>query len=586
MNVLFKRIVSFSIKSKLTICFLALGLLPLLVFGVISYQVYLESLQKNITTYTFEVIASIDKNFETYISDIDNILQFKEDYYAQQYLKLYEAGDIDENRKYTVRIWETFDTLKKMKTDLADIKLIDHSGHVISCYGTYWEDLDTNPLFDELKYKPVGGLAFLSPYHSKENKYVFSLGKIFGRGTTEGPGMMCIDISVDFLDKICNDAKLGVEGYVYIADENGNAVYLPQDSAKISYKAKIVQNPLLMNTADGSFIEKIYGINYMVTFKTSHVTGWKIIGVSPMSEMTSNIKKLNRIFYWLIPTIVIIIMLLTIYLTAILTKPIRELRSVMKQASENDLSIHIKIKSKDEIGQLADSFNIMINKIRELMKNVVDDQLKIRKMEMKAMQELIKPHFVYNTLDSIIGLLEQNRNNDAINMVDSLGKFFRTSLSHGREMVQMQEELDHIRSYLTIQLFRFSNKFDYIFEVDDTVYKYKTIKLILQPLVENSIYHGIRNMGKQGLIIIKCYIEGDEIRVEILDNGEGMDVDKIKYINSILSGEERVSDENLFFGIRNVNERIKLNFGVNYGLRYDEKMAAGTRVIVNIPVVR
>ena len=183
MKVLFKSIVSFSIKSKLTICFLVLGLLPILVFGVISYQVYLEGLQKNITTYTFEVIESIDKNFGTYISDIENILQFKEDYYAQQYLKLYDAGDIDKNRKYTVRIWETFDTLKKMKTDLADIKLIDHSGHAISCYGTYWEDLGTNPLFAELKFKPTGGLAFLPPYHSIENKYVFSLGKIFGRGS-------------------------------------------------------------------------------------------------------------------------------------------------------------------------------------------------------------------------------------------------------------------------------------------------------------------------------------------------------------------------------------------------------------------
>lgn len=580
-----KRTVSISIKLKLTICFLILGLFPILIFGVISYQVYLDGLQKSIATYTFEVIASIDKNFETYISDAENILQFREDYYAKQYLKLYDAGDIDANRKYTVRIWETFDTLKKMKTDLSDIKLIDHSGHVISCYGTYWEDMDRNRLFAELKYKPEGGLAFLPPYHSIENKYVFSLGKIFGRGSAEGPGMMSIDIDVDFLDKICNNAKLGKEGYVYIAEEDGSVVYLPQNPSESGYRAKLIQNPLLAKTANGSFIESINRIDYMVTFRTSHVTGWKIVGVSPMSEMTSNIEKLNHIFYWLIPIIVIIIMLLTIYLTAILTKPIRELRSVMKQASENDLSINVKIKSRDEIGQLAESFNKMINKIRELMKNTVGDQLKIRKMEMKAMQELIKPHFVYNTLDSIIGLLEQNRNNDAINMVDSLGKFFRTSLSHGREMVQIQEELDHIRSYLTIQLFRFSNKFDYIFEIDDAVYKYKTIKLILQPLVENSIYHGIRNMGKQGLIIIKCYIEGDEVHVEIIDNGEGMDVDKIKYINSILSGENAVSDENLFFGIRNVNERIKLNFGTNYGLRYDEKMSAGTRVIVNIPMM-
>jgi two-component system sensor histidine kinase YesM len=580
----FPKGMSLNIRSKFTISFLAMGLLPLFMFALISYNVYLKGLEKNVTTYSFEVIDRIDKNLETYISDIENILKLRSDYYVQQYLKLYDAGDIDGNRKYTMRLWETFDYLKKMKTDLEDIRLISHKGRVISCYGTYWEDIGSNALFEELMMKEPDEMAIQAPHLSMHNKRVFSIGKIVN--DMDKQGIMCIDINVDILNTICNDIRLGEKGYVYLAQENGNVVFFPERADKGGAKNRSIKNHDLLKSFQGSFVDTVDGINYIVTYKTSAITSWKIIGVSPQSEMAGSINEVLEIFYWMIPTIIIFTVVLTIYLTTLLTNPIRELRNLMHSASENDLSIVAQIRTKDEIGQLAESFNIMIRRIKELMGKVVDNQKKIRKMEMKAMQEMIKPHFIYNTLDSIIGLLEQNRNNDAINMIDSLGKFFRTSLSHGREMVQIQEELDHIRSYLMIQQFRFSNKFDYIFEVDESVYRYKIIKLVLQPLVENSIYHGIRNIDKQGLILIKGYLEENMLIFEIIDNGKGMEPEKIEHINRILSGDEVVSDENLYFGIRNVNERIKLNFGGNSGLKYEIGMTIGTRVVISIPLVK
>lgn len=583
---IFTRFSIYSIKSKLTICFLALGLIPILIFGFISYRFYLQNLHKNVTTYSYEVIERIEKNLETYISDIENILQLRSDYYIQQYLKLNEAGDIDGNRKYTVRIWETFDSLKKMKTDLVNIRLISHSGKTISCLGNYWEDISVDPLFNELVYKQDEEVSIQPPYINIQKKNVFSIGKAIKGNAIGGTGVMCIDIDVSFLNNICNDIKLGESGFVFLAEKNGKIIYTPGDKNKKENSYEIIQSSQLLNSPSGSFIDKINGTNYLVNFKTSVITGWKIIGVSPESEMTRDIRLVNQVFFWLITSIIVIILLLTIYFTTILSNPIRELRSLMKRASENDLSINATIKTRDEIGQLAGSFNKMINKIRELMDKVVDDQLKIRKMEMKAMQELIKPHFVYNTLDSIIGLLEQNRNDDAMNLIDSLGKFFRTSLSHGREVVQVREEIDHIRSYLAIQQFRFSNKLDYLFEIDDEIYSFKTIKLILQPLVENSIYHGVRNLNKKGLIVINGYLKDQEVIFEISDNGEGIDEEKTGHINRIISGEEPIEDENQYFGIRNVNERIKMNFGGNYGLKYQSKVSVGTKVVINIPQVR
>ncbi len=582
---LFRKVNLYSIKSKLTVCFLALGLIPILVFGVISYRLYLGSLHKNVTTYSYEVIERIDKNIETYISDIENILELRSDYYFQQYMKLTEAGDIDGNRKYTVRIWENFDTLRKMKTDLVNIRLISHSGQTISCFGNYWEDVDQDPLFQELVNKTTDDVSIQPPYVNIRNKQVFTVGKSIRGNAIGGTGAMYIDIGVDFLNKICSDIKLGQKGYVFLSGEKGDIIFRPKDADKQGYSEEITYNPKILNSGSGSFIDTIDGTDYLITFKTSKITGWKLIGVSPESEITKNVGIINRIYLWLVPTVIIIILMLTIYLTTVLTNPIRELRSLMKRASENDLSINANIRTRDEIGQLAVSFNKMINKIKELMEKVVDDQAKIREMEMRAMQELIKPHFVYNTLDSIIGLLEQDRNDDAMNLIDSLGKFFRTSLSHGREVVTVREEMNHIRSYLEIQQFRFSYRFDYLFEVDDAIYGYKTIKLILQPLVENSIYHGVRSLEKKGLIVIKGYLENEKVIFEILDNGDGLNDESIAHINRILSGEEAITNENQYFGIRNVNDRIKLNFGPEYGLKYESRVSVGTKVVVSIPQI-
>jgi two-component system sensor histidine kinase YesM len=581
---LFQGGAPFSIKTKIIVFFLVLGLVPILILGLISYRLNYDSLHKNVETYSFEVIERTENTLETYISDIKNILKFKDDYYFKQYLLLYKSGDIEGNRKYMVKIWETFDTVKKIKTDLSNIRMIDPTGHVISYYGTYWEELKDNPLYKSLLKKSYDEIAVQPPHQDVYNKNVFTVGKVMDRGNSDELGMICVDIDANFLNKLCRNTKLGDKGYVYLAAEDGSIAFVPQGALNPENIGKIVESPKLLSAANGTFMDSAGGVNYLVTYKTSKSTGWKIVGVTPQTEVIAGIRKTSQIYYWLIPTIMLIVLLLSLYVTSILTNPIRELRSVMKQAAGNDLSIHARIKTRDEIGQLAESFNKMLNRIRELMDNVVEDQLKIRKMEMKAMQEMIKPHFVYNTLDSIIGLLEQNRNSDAMNLIGSLGKFFRTSLSHGREMVLIQEELDHIKSYLTIQQFRFSNKFDYIFEVDNEVYRFKTIKLILQPLVENSIYHGIRNSGRRGLILIKGFCEGGEILFEIIDNGEGIPKDRIDTINRILRGEEAVTDENLYFGLRNVNERIKLNFGRNYGLRFDDKIPVGARIIVNLPM--
>lgn len=574
-----------SIKTKLTAYFLLLSLLPIVIFVFFSGNYYLQGLQKNVMAYTYEVIERVDKNIETYISDIDNILNIRNDYYILQYLKLSDSNDIDENRKYTMRMWENFNNLKKMKTDLADIRVIAPNGQTISCYGMYWTDLNSESVLLNLAANPQNEIAIIPPRLNIMNKNVFTIGKAINSANLSGKSLMCIDIDVMFLNRICNDIRFGQNGYVYLSDQSGGIIHFPFDTGKPEQNRLLIKNAEVLKQENGSFIDAVDGVNYIVTFKTSKSTGWKIIGISPETELTQEIDRIKTVSLFMILGCVLVVLLLTAYLSSIVTNPIRELRSLMKRAAENELSIHATIKTKDEIGQLATSFNIMMDRIRGLVDEIVHDQQKIRKMEMKAMQELIKPHFVYNTLDSIIGLLEQNRNEDAMSLVETLGKFFRTSLSHGKEVISVREEIDNVKNYLQIQQFRFSNKFDFLFEIEEDVFRYNTIKFVLQPLVENSIYHGIRGLEKKGLILVKGYARDQQLILEVFDNGFGIQEDKLSQINRVLCGEECVSQEDVYFGIRNVNDRLKLTFGKEFGLVFQRIDHSFTKATINQPLI-
>ena len=581
-----KKVNIFSIKTKLVLCFILLSLLPMIVFAISSYRLFISNMHENIMQYTYEVIEQVDRNMETYVMDINSILEIGSDYYVLQYLKLNDVGDIDGNRKYMVRILEYFNSLKKMKKDLDDIRLVEHNGKTTSCYGIYWTNVEDEYFFNPPAQNGIRDISVQPPHVNPFNRYVFSIGKPMDAPTLQGNPVLCIDISTQFLDRICRNIKLGKSGYIYFTDSNGRIIYMPINEYSVKTMRKIIRSPKLMNSESGSFVHDYAGSRYIVTFKTSSVTGWKIIGVSLEEEAAAQVYNIKRITVIVAICSILAVILLTFYLSSVLTNPIRQLMNLMKKASQNDLSVSAQIKTRDEIGQLGQSFNKMINRIRVLMGKVVEDQHKIRKMEMKAMQELIKPHFVYNTLDSIIGLLEQNRNDDAMSLIETLGRFFRTSLSHGKEVVPVREEIDHVRCYLSLQQFRFSNKFDYMFDIDEEALKHNTIKLILQPLVENSIYHGVRGLEKKGLIIVKGYVRQEELIFEVLDNGRGIPEDVVGKINRVLSGEETVSDENIYFGIRNVNERIKLTYGREFGLSFESRASLGTKAVINIPLAK
>lgn len=266
--------------------------------------------------------------------------------------------------------------------------------------------------------------------------------------------------------------------------------------------------------------------------------------------------------------------------------PIKKLHDVTTTITRNDLQALVTSQNVDEITELGMSFNIMIGKIRQLLEGKIKEQESLKKAELKALQAQINPHFLYNTLDTIVWMAQDNRIDEVIHIVQALSNFFRISLSKGEDWITIEQEIEHVRSYLTIQKLRYSNILDYHIEVDEDILSGTILKLTLQPLVENALYHGIKNKRKGGTIITRAKRSGeDQITLEIIDDGVGFTPYRLSRLQAALADD---SSEIVFsgsgFGIENVHKRIQLYYGKQYGVVVESKYQEGTRVTVTIPL--
>lgn len=572
-----------SLRTKFIISFTGLILIPLLLLAFLSYYTYFEILQQNVRTYTETVINRVERNLQIYLSDLERILDLRNDYYILQFLKLSMIDDIEGNQKYTYRLWENLNNIKKYKTDLRDVAIITLKGVKIGCYGLTNVDLSQNELFQILANRTAqdNTMAIYGPHDDWLGGKVFSVGCAIYGDYDNFLGIMLIDVELDLLARICRDIRLGKTGYVTLVDQNGQIIFHPQPELIGKSVGLLLGNPVGESWRSGYYT---YG-NRVIMGKTLPMTQWSIIGISDRAELIAEMTTVARISFALIAGSIIAVILVALLLSGVLTKPLKELQSSMQAAAEN-LNTVVPVRTYDEIGQLGQAFNQMLSQIRQLMRQSVQEQKKLRQIEMRALQEQIKPHFIYNTLEVIIGLLETNQNEDVIKMVEALGAFFRISLSQGRELIRIKEEVDHVRNYLYIQKLRHGEKYDYRFEVEDGITHYKTLKLLLQPLVENAIYHGVRSTeSNDGLIVIKGYRAEETICFEVVDNGRGMPAEMVETINRSLRGECAEEQERYGFGLRNVHERIVLAFGQEYGLWLTSTLNQGTKAVLRLPLI-
>lgn len=285
----------------------------------------------------------------------------------------------------------------------------------------------------------------------------------------------------------------------------------------------------------------------------------------------------------LIAVLIAVVAVSAVMIVSGILQPIRQLNSVTEKIAQGDFNARAQVNSDDEVAELAVSFNKMAGNMQSLIDKVKEDERKMRKADLRLLQEQIQPHFLYNTLDTIVWLIESNEPDEAVTMVVTLSDFLREILSKGKEFISIKEEEKHISSYLQIQEMRYRDILEYDIQLDQVIYKYQILKLTLQPVVENALYHGIKYKRAKGCIHIHGEKEGDIIRLTVRDDGVGMDEEELAQLRQQI--EKPCQETEKGFGLANVNERIHMYFGYEYGMKIESEKGKGTTVEIVIPAI-
>lgn len=423
-------------------------------------------------------------------------------------------------------------------------------------------------------------------FDNNENQYrwVISLSRAveLTSGTSTAQGILLVDISYSSLEQLFDGVTAGKGGYVYLISSDGELLYHPKmqliDSGRMQEN-----NVAAAAYKDGNHMEEFDGSSRFVTIKSIGYTGWKVVGVTPENVVTLNTIKTRLFIVFIIALILFILALINSYISSRITNPIKELEKSVGILEEGNLDVPVYAGGSYEIQHLGKSIGDMAAQIRLLMKDIVTEHEAKRKQEFDTLQSQINPHFLYNTLDIIVWMIENEQKAEAVKAVTALARFFRISLSKGKSIITVRDELEHVRNYLMIQHMRFKNKFTYEIQAEDGVLELASLKLMLQPLVENAIYHGMEFMDGDGEILLKVWKEEGDLYFSVIDNGLGMTEEQV---GNLFTGASHVdSKRGSGIGVKNVNERIKLYFGEKYGLSIESEPDEGTMVKIHLPVV-
>lgn len=423
-------------------------------------------------------------------------------------------------------------------------------------------------------------------FDNMENQYRWVISVSRGVEVTEGAsvsqGILLIDIRYSSLEQLLNSVTLGDSGYVYLISNDGQIIYHPK--AQLIDSGRVQENHRKAYTyRDGSYEERFQGEQRYVTVKSVGYTGWKLVGVTPVQGMSFSGIKTRLFIIFVVALILFIMAAINYYISSKITNPIHQLEESVRELEEGKLDTEVAIVGSYEIQHLGRSITNMARQIQVLMQDIVTEHESKRKSEFDTLQSQINPHFLYNTLDIIVWMIENEKKSEAVRVVTALARFFRISLSKGKSIITVRDELEHVRNYLMIQHMRFKNKFSYTIEAEDEVMEMASLKLMLQPLVENAIYHGMEFMDGDGEILIRVILEAGELCFLIQDNGLGM---RPEQVDALFTDTSHVpSGRGSGIGVRNVNERIKLYFGEAYGLQITSEPDEGTKIQIRLPAV-
>jgi two-component system sensor histidine kinase YesM len=584
------------LMTKLMVYSGILVVLPMLLVGIISYRESSQMLEREAREYSWQIIEQVQHYVEDYFRNYEiDTLKIINHPDTAEYLRTAARGEIN-NEDMIGNVREVLMNSAYSRSDVENITLILEQGQVISS-SDEGEIATVQDLKDEYWYEsiPPSGVprvfGRIIPWKDRQEPVISIVKRIVSPRTLKPFGMLIIDVNYKRLQDVARKVQLGEsgKGYLFIVDEQGRYVYHPSHTViGTAVNPDIVK--VLQNTDSGSLITHEKQRN-LLTFSTSESLDWQIVTSISYQELMKSTEYIGRTLFMTTAIFMVLAYILSIGFAASLVRPIKRLHQYMKRVEIGDLRGNMTVDSKDEIGVLSHGFNKMVERLSELLDEIYFSKLKETEMhlrqkdtELQMLQSQINPHFLYNSLETIRGMALEHDMDEISMMSASLARLLRYNVKGSSLSVSVKQEIEIAEIYLKIQKFRFEDRLDYVFDLPPWVMEEQMAKFTLQPLIENSIVHGLEH--QLGTLQVKLTAErmNDHCFViYITDTGPGIAPEKLYTLIQELESKESQNAQLGRIGLMNVHRRVRHIFGEQYGITIASEMGNGTRIGVVLP---
>ncbi|HEY5584653.1 MAG TPA: sensor histidine kinase [Ruminiclostridium sp.] len=576
-----------SIKNKISLAFIIVFSSLLILLVAIVYNITSGILINKAIDSTLQNLRLVSEKFDIAFENVENYAKaaiINND--VQEVLFKTQTGNELDDYSSVQKVRKTLDSIINPRFLIDSMILYDFKGKVYDSGKIQGLEYAFRPEYNRFNGDFVtSGPKFWTDTHESNfteaesrQKIITFTSAVINANSGQPLGVLETNVNEKYVSGLYSKIEMGESGRLFIVNKDGMVV---SDTKKNNIYSNISAEPYykwVLNNEGGKIFKTNNNQNLIISRHYKRLD-WIIIGIVPTWEITQD-------KYFLISRIAVIglvfiltSIMLTIFISNSITKPIVKLKKSMEYVGEGDLEVSVEVKTKDEVGALAEEFNRMIRKTSVLMESVYTEQKRKKEYELALLQSQINPHFLYNTLESICGLAVLNRNEDIINLTNELAMFYRGVLSKGSRIVTIEDEIKITERYMRILKVRYGDQFDYDINVESEIYKFSTIKLVLQPIVENSINHGLRNKRGKGFLEIKGLVEKGNVSIYVIDNGVGMRPEQLERIFMENTGDNLKKS----FGLKSTDERIKLYFGNEYGLIVKSVFNEGTTVKIVLP---
>lgn len=572
---------SLPIQVIISVSFTIVSILCMGILGITLYQFLVQKMEDMTIESSEQILDQTAINLETYLRNMRRISDtmyysvikdkdLAKDSMAEEMNLLYEAN----------------------KDNLISIACYTNEGELVAAVPVSAEKEEVNIIQQEWFTDAMGMMEnfhFSTPHvqnlfdnTSYRYYWVVSLSRaveLTNNGSSR-LGVLLVDMNYSSIEQLLKKANTDNSmEYVYLIDREGEIIYHPKQ--KLLYMNLFEENNRkAASYEDGSHQEFFQEEERLITVKTVSYTGWKIVSVTPKRSLSMGLTETRLFFAMLMFLTMLMIIVINQLVSSSIAKPLQRLNESVKDWEAGNMNPKIYVGGFLEAEHLGKTLRSTVTQIRQLMDDILVEQEEKRKSELDALQSQINPHFLYNTLDSIVWMIEGERYDDAVFMVTQLASLFRVSLSRGKTIIRVSDEVRHAENYMNIQKIRYKNAFAVEFQIEEEIRQCCTVKLVIQPLLENAIYYGVEGMDGDGEILVRGYRQGEDLYLEVKDNGIGMPKE---VVDQLLTENNHAPKKGSGVGLINVHNRLRLRFGNAYGLEIESIPDEGTTVRIHLP---